>query len=709
MTSGSSGSSTRIEPRAPARRGARDVDGNHARGRVELSDPPSSVRSMATTTAPRPGGVLPRGVRTLRGVETVDALRRAAQDRNRITARLLRCLHDTGRAAAEGPLRPQLDRFSPDEVSAAMGWSATMSGRWLQLAEDVIVRLPAVLAAMEQGLLDEVKARTLSDWTRDLCLDHARRVCAEVLPHAPGLPVAALISRVEDLAIALDPEWAARREARARRRARVVGSVTPDGTASLSGYDLPLDEAVEALARVEAVADRVRAGGVTLPVPQLRATVYLRLLDGFGAGLDDDTLVTALIAALRDEEDGTDPPPPAAPDDRPGPDDRGPDDRGPDDRGPDDRGPDDRGPDEQGPIGGGRDDVTPDDEDDPADGADADVPGSRPTPQPRPDGEPAGEDGRAPAVDDPPPPTRGLRRGTTELRVRLSTVLGLDDHPAHIPTWGPVLAAHARTWIRDHARAEWRVVVTDDQGRLLHVVLTRHRPSRPRPPHRGGRGRSGRGIVELQVPASLLAALDPDDHPAWAALLRDVRQRLRDLPADGCPDRRPVATDAAGRRRAYAELVRWVQVRDRHCAAPGCRRPAVVCDLDHTRPWSLDGPTAAWNLGALCRRHHRLKHRGGWTLRQPAPGEFLWRTRAGQIHLRTVGAVTEPLPGPEPGAGRRRPLAPEPGRPAPHRGLRPHGGPRPRADIPGNVPDGPILVGGVPRVPVPDGDDAPPF
>ena len=561
--------------------------------------------------------VLPAGVLTLRGADAIAELRAAHRARGRMTATFLRRLHTAARVTAEGGLRDASDRFSGDEVAAALGWSPSMAGRWVELAEDLTMRLPRVLAAMEEGSLDETKARVFSEWTRDLAADHAAEVAETLLGHAPQMPTGALIEAVVQTAIALDPEFAARREARARKRARVVGSVTPDGTASLSGYDLPLDETVEALARVEALADQVRARGIDMPIGQLRATVYLRLLDGFGAGLDDATLVRALVAVLRNE---------------------GPEDGGPDDDGPEEGGPGDGGPGDGGTDGGG-----PEEE--------------------RPHEAPPSE---APDETEPAPPTRGRRRGVTELRMQLSTLLGLDDRPAHLTTWGPLLASRARQWVAQHPFAEWRIVVVDVQGRLLHVLLSRHRPPGARD-HVGGL----RGIVELQVPRVLLSGVDPGRFPPWASLLADAQRQLADLPRDGCPDRRPQAPDAAARRRASAELDRWVRVRDRRCALHTCRRPARACDLDHTRPWAEHGPSAAWNLGALCRRHHRMKHLGGWRLSQPEPGEFIWRSRAGMTYLVAARPILDPPAERRPAAGgRRRRLAPERTSAADRRGLR---------------------------------------
>ncbi|WP_285660062.1 HNH endonuclease signature motif containing protein, partial [Actinomycetospora sp. NBRC 106375] len=187
-------------------------------------------------------------------------------------------------------------------------------------------------------------------------------------------------------------------------------------------------------------------------------------------------------------------------------------------------------------------------------------------------------------------------------------------------------------------------------GRLQHVLLTRHRPRLPDPPpgspgrsssrppgprrdqHRR-RGRHGPAIVELQVPTTLLAALDPAAHPHWARLLTDLQTRLAQLyapggPPPGAPDQH-LAPEQARHRRPSTEVQRWLQVRDRCCVAPACRRTAHATDIDHTLDHALGGPTLSRALGCWCRHHHRAKHHGGWQVTQPEPGRFLITTRAG--------------------------------------------------------------------------------
>jgi hypothetical protein len=44
-----------------------------------------------------------------------------------------------------------------------------------------------------------------------------------------------------------------------------------------------------------------------------------------------------------------------------------------------------------------------------------------------------------------------------------------------------------------------------------------------------------------------------------------------------------------------------VRCRDLTCRWPGCDRPALDCDLDHTIPHAVGGPTHASNLKCYCR------------------------------------------------------------------------------------------------------------
>ncbi len=81
-----------------------------------------------------------------------------------------------------------------------------------------------------------------------------------------------------------------------------------------------------------------------------------------------------------------------------------------------------------------------------------------------------------------------------------------------------------------------------------------------------------------------------------------------------------------------------------HSGATGRR-----LDLDHTVryvPSDRGGPpgqTGVGNLGPLSRSEHRLKTHGGWRVRQPEPGVFVWRSPTGHHWITTPHAGTYPL------------------------------------------------------------------
>jgi hypothetical protein len=250
----------------------------------------------------------------------------------------------------------------------------------------------------------------------------------------------------------------------------------------------------------------------------------------------------------------------------------------------------------------------------------------------------ANDDGAGPAGDH--PPHTGI-----EIRAGLATVMGLDDRCGEIPGLGPVLAEVARTVVTaQHRGAQWRFAVTDADGFLLLAGVTRRRPvvaGAPAAPCRGG-------VVELHVPATVLERLAADTRICgpWAAVVADIAAQF---------DRRDelrARLDARPHDRfARAALARYVEVRDRTCSHPGCRRPARSSDKDHTREHARGGSTTRHNIGPGCDRHHMYRHEGGWCLSQPEPGHFVWTSPLGRVYRTRGEPISAPAvpvgPGPE--------------------------------------------------------------
>lgn len=85
-------------------------------------------------------------------------------------------------------------------------------------------------------------------------------------------------------------------------------------------------------------------------------------------------------------------------------------------------------------------------------------------------------------------------------------------------------------------------------------------------------------------------------------------------------------------------LADFVRARDLTCRAPGCDRPSIECDLDHTVPYP-QGPTHASNLKALCKVHHILKTFWGWQDHQLPDGTVIWTLPDDRTYVTTPGSA----------------------------------------------------------------------
>jgi hypothetical protein len=88
------------------------------------------------------------------------------------------------------------------------------------------------------------------------------------------------------------------------------------------------------------------------------------------------------------------------------------------------------------------------------------------------------------------------------------------------------------------------------------------------------------------------------------------------------------------RYRNTAAMRKWLRMRDETCRFPGCSRPAMTSDIDHTTGWADGGRTDHDNLAHLCEPHHRLKHLSQWNVTQEPGGILLW-TSPGRRSYRT--------------------------------------------------------------------------
>jgi hypothetical protein len=156
-------------------------------------------------------------------------------------------------------------------------------------------------------------------------------------------------------------------------------------------------------------------------------------------------------------------------------------------------------------------------------------------------------------------------------------------------------------------------------------------------PSRAANPRSGEVIV--QVDLTTLAELD--DHPGelagYGPVIADIaRQVARSTTRWSFevsdPDCGRVTHVGAVRRRPTTAQTRMVRAGHPTCVFPGCRMPAHRCDLDHRQPYSRNGATCPCNLAPLCRHHHQIRHRAGWTYRRIDQTAYEWTSPLGRTY-----------------------------------------------------------------------------
>ena len=153
----------------------------------------------------------------------------------------------------------------------------------------------------------------------------------------------------------------------------------------------------------------------------------------------------------------------------------------------------------------------------------------------------------------------------------------------------------------------------------------------------------GKRRVEIGVVVSLDTLLRLDENPAELTGYGPIpAQVARDLAGDA-EWRRWVSEPVSGHLLDYGrttyrppqELVDYLLVRDNTCTFPGCSVPAWRCDLDHSVAWSEGGDTAAWCMGAVCRRHHNHRTHGvlgRWRISRDRRGGLQWISPLGVVH-----------------------------------------------------------------------------
>ena len=534
------------------------------------------------------------------------------------------------------------DEWSPSlrhELAAALACSTQSAETTAWLAWEQQARLPGIGTLLAGGTLTFAKARAVVDTFKYLTDGDAARAEALIVDQLAGKTYTQVLRLAEQAALTVDPELAGRRREQAQQKdARVTLLRELSGTAALSGRDLPPDEALAAMASVNARARQYEESGAfgDTRIDVLRAYAYLDLLNGAVAEAriacaeaQDEAAEAAEAlawaesrAARANAGAGAGHGAGSAPD-------QGTAHMA------------DDVVDTGGP--GGTRDVSfcgHGDDDEPDEGGGPDVGGGG---DPRPGGPGAG-------------PGHALQLCPPDLIVPLATLLGLAERPGEIQGFGlvdPTLARELAAAAIASARTEVCVTVTSPEGYAIgHGCARPDRASRssqvPAPPGTCPAGFPAR--LNLTIPATALSSLTgqqhhagswalaprgspgpPDGYGTWTLAAPGGRRftvRLDLVPTFECDHRYEThGYQPSGR------LRHLVQVRDGTCTFPPCNRHARESDFEHALPYDKGGRTCTCNAGARSRACHRVKQSAGWQVTQPRPGWHQWQTPSGRIYV----------------------------------------------------------------------------
>lgn len=275
-------------------------------------------------------------------------------------------------------------------------------------------------------------------------------------------------------------------------------------------------------------------------------------------------------------------------------------------------------------------------------------------------------------------------RAVAERRVVLTPVAdGMAELWALLPADSAVALYTAVTALADRAKSPGDTRRIDQRradvlGDLAATVLDHHQlPTRHR------------RRAHLHVSLCATTALGLDDLPGELAGYGPIPASLARRIAADATWRRILTDPASGALLDYGTttysapqaLADHVLTRDGTCRGPGCRQAAARCDLDHRIPYPT-GPTAAHNLHAVCRHHHRAKTHAGWTYTTDAHHNLTWTSPTG--HVAATAAHCQ-HGGPSGPAHHARPAGSPPAG-SPRAGPPPAGSAPPRSAPPGSAP-----------------------
>jgi hypothetical protein len=167
-----------------------------------------------------------------------------------------------------------------DELKMALVWTRRAAESALDVAWQLVERLPAVWEALREGRIDLPRARAIAAGVAHVDEKVAGAVAERILAEAEDLTTGQIRARLRRLCVEVDPDDAKRRYEEDLERRRLTSEPREEGTADLVGESLAADRVAGVVADIHEEALRRRRRGDARSMDQLRADIFLELLEG---------------------------------------------------------------------------------------------------------------------------------------------------------------------------------------------------------------------------------------------------------------------------------------------------------------------------------------------------------------------------------------------------------------------------------------------
>jgi len=253
------------------------MDSNRPRGGI-----PAGLDELKPS--PRLGAILSTiDVDRLSGREAVIFARAQNRQIAHDQARAYRALSRVADVYTAESRDADLYEFASAEIGAALSLTRRTADREMGIAMD-LTRYPELLESLEQGIIDVPRARTIIRGISHVDQEIGIEAIHRVLPHAPDLTTGQLAARLRRIVVEADPEQATESYKSGVDERRIWSELDFDGTGTMIATGLEANEMSAASRNINGIARKLKNEGDPRTIDQLRADVFVGLLQGSASG-----------------------------------------------------------------------------------------------------------------------------------------------------------------------------------------------------------------------------------------------------------------------------------------------------------------------------------------------------------------------------------------------------------------------------------------